>query len=487
MKAIWLYRHNKEVADQPSDFQQNIFNQGKEVGALALKLFPKGILIEADHTQGELAMQLTKEALAKNPEAIFEAAFQYKDVLIRADILKNNFDGTWDLIEVKSTNSVEPKAHHDDVAIQKWVLTNSGIKLRSANLMHLNREYSLAGELDLKKLFAIEPLDSLIVENYSEIEQFLPEIQTILNQTSTPTEAIGSKCNNPYPCEFTTHCWSHVGPDSIHTLSRISDSKREELVDMSIEKIKDIPLEFKLSANQQVEAKAHRDNDVQINLPEIKDHLTSLKYPLYFLDYESVAYAIPRYQGNWPHKQLTTQYSLHVLEKPGVELRHLAYVHDDPSNPSESLAKRLLTDIKDDSGSIVVYHLTFERDRTKQLAAELPEYSHELGVLIERMWDLEVPFAKRWYWDHRFEGSSSIKSVLPVFKPEFSYNDLIIRKGDQAVIEYSRMIALPANDPERRKIKERLLAYCERDSLAMYIILMELMGLFASHSKRFAV
>jgi len=204
MKAIWLYRHKRELADQPSEFQQNIFNQGKEVGELATKLFPKGVLISADHTQGDLAIQQTLAAMGENAEAIFEAGFQFQNVLVRVDILKNNFDGTWDLIEVKSTNSVEPKAHYDDVAIQKWVLTNSGVKLRSSGLMHLNREYQRNGELELSKLFIIEPLDDLITENFSEIDSHLPSIQTILNQTSSPIEEIGAKCNNPYQCEFTT-------------------------------------------------------------------------------------------------------------------------------------------------------------------------------------------------------------------------------------------------------------------------------------------
>ncbi|KYG66449.1 hypothetical protein AZI86_05230 [Bdellovibrio bacteriovorus] len=474
MKAIWLYRHQKEVADLPSDFQKNLFDQGKEVGALAIKMFPNGIMIDADHTQGELAIQTTQQAMKSHPEAIFEGGFQFENVLVRVDILKNNFDGTWDLIEVKSTNDVEPKAHYDDVAIQKWVLTNCGIKLRSCNLMHLNREYSFENSLDMNSLFVIKPLDGLIAANLAEIEGFLPAIQATLNLSSTPLEDIGSRCNNPYPCEFTTYCWSHVGPDSIHTLGRISDSKRGELLEKSIERISEIPTEFKLTANQAVEAKAHRENDVQIALREIQGHLEKLKYPLYFLDYESVAYAVPRYNGNWPHKQLTTQYSLHILDKPDGDLIHKEFIHDEASNPSRKFAEHLVRDIKDDGGSIIVYHLTYERERTKELAEEIPELSHSLDILIDRMWDLEIPFAKRWYWDHRFEGSSSIKNVLPVFKPEFSYDKLAIKKGDQAVLEYSKMVALAPGSTEREAIKRALLEYCKMDSLAMFHILMEL-------------
>lgn len=151
------------------------------------------------------------------------------------------------------------------------------------------------------------------------------------------------------------------------------------------------------------------------------------------------------------------------------------------------MANQLIKDIKDDGGSIIVYHMTFERDRTKELAEEIPELSHQLNVLITRMWDLEIPFAKRWYWDHRFEGSSSIKKVLPVFKPEFSYEDLKIKKGDQAQQEFARMIKLTKGHPERENIQKALLDYCERDSMAMRVILSELLKLLSPKKSKKAV
>lgn len=474
MKSLWLYRHNKAVADSPSEFQQNIFNQGKEVGALATRLFPKGIMIAAEYNEADLAIEQTKKAISENAEAIFEAGFQYGNLLVRVDILKNNNDGTWDILEVKSTNSVEPKAHYDDVAVQKWVVTNSGIKVNRSCLVHLNRDYCFDKKLELEKLFVLESLDDLVSGNLQEIPNMLESIQVHLNLPNEPTEDIGSRCNNPYQCEFTGYCWSHVKVGSIHSLSRISDTKKADLLDKGIDQIVDIPEAFKLSENQLVEVKGFKEGEVQIDLESIKDHLKELKYPLYYLDYESVAYAVPRYQGTWPHKQLTTQYSLHVQEKPNSDLKHFAFVHDDESDPSKAIANQLLTDIKDDGGSIVVYHKTFERDRTKELAEQFPERSHQLTVLIDRMWDLEIPFAKRWYWDHKFDGSSSIKNVLPIFKPDFSYDDLEIRKGDQAQLEYSRMITMPKNDAHREKIRQALLKYCERDSIAMYLILKEL-------------
>lgn len=476
-KALWLYRHQPDLADKVSDFQQNIFDQGKEVGALATKLFPNGILIEEDHRQSTEALEHTAKVFAQNPQAIFEAAFQFQNVLVRVDILENNNDGTWNLIEVKSTNDVEPKSHHDDVAIQKWVLTNSGVKIRHSYLMHLNREYTRKGELDLKKLFVRACLDDEIADNLSQIESKLEYFQAVLNQSKVPDELIGARCKNPYVCEYKGSCWQVAKQGTIHTLSRISDSKRHQLMDMGIELIAEIPETFELSANQMVEFNSLKNNDTHVELKKIQDHLKELNYPLYFLDYESVAYAIPRYDGSWPHKQLITQYSLHVITKPGDQAVHKEFIFDENADPCQAMAEALARDIPDDGGSVIVYHKTFERDRTLQLAETVHEQSTHLKSIVDRMWDLETPFAKRWYWDPAFNGSSSIKSVLPTFAPDFSYNDLEIKKGDSAQIKYAQMIAMPTQSNERKSIKQNLLRYCERDSLAMVLILRALMAL----------
>lgn len=487
MKAIWLYRHKPELADKPSSFQQNLFDQGKEVGALATKLFPKGVLIAEDYKQTEQALQKTSQVMQANPDAMFEPAFMFSNVLIRVDILKNNKDGTWDLIEVKSTNGVEPKAHYDDIAIQKWVLANCGIKIRQAMLMHLNREYSRIGELELDKLFTFEVLDSEVAPLLVSIPNDLEVIQANLNSSNPPEIQIGTRCGNPYDCEFTTHCWSHVNHGSIHTLGRISEKKRSELTDRGVENIKDIPDNFELSANQVIEFKSFKEDAPQIELKKIKAHLDELSYPLYFLDYESVAYAIPRFDGNWPHRHIVTQYSLHIQRAPGLALEHKCYLHSSDTDSSFNVAESLLRDIADDGGSIVVYHQTYEKERTKELADELPELSKRLLSLVERMWDLEVPFAKRWYWDKKFDGSSSIKNVLPIFRPEFSYSDLVIQKGDDAQMQFAQMIRHPADSPQHLAIREALLKYCERDSFAMVIILAELMRIVMPGSDQIAV
>lgn len=518
-KALWLYRNKRELADKPSLFMQHIMDQGTAVGELATEVFKDGVLVSQGHKQAAAALERTAALVAQNVPAIFEAAFIFEELLVRVDVLRNNFDGTWDLIEVKSTTNVNPKAHLDDVAIQKWVLDNNGIKVRKAILMHLNREYirnqeeqsfgdkvsgfwsflrghlrneelssrekvynlwSLSrnyvrnGELNLEELFVLEDVSEAIEPYYDAIEPELENIKSYIAQSVEPQELIGSKCKNPYICSFKSYCWTHARDGTIHTLGRINDKKRHELVEMGIKTISQIPEGYKLSDNQAVERLSHVRNEPQVTIESLTSHLNELKYPLYFLDFESTSYAVPQFEGSWPYRHLVTQYSLHIQESPGSPLIHKEYIHNDNSDPSREIAIRLLEDIPDDGGSIIVYHRPYEKTRTKELAEAIPELQEPLNSLIDRMWDLATPFAKRWYWNKDFNGSFSIKSILPVFAPEFSYSDLEIQSGDMAQRQYDIMLSLPKHSPERRRIINNLLRYCKRDTLAMVIILQKL-------------
>jgi hypothetical protein len=88
-------------------------------------MFPGGAAVEAKDR--EEAIRVTRE-LVENSEvlAVFEGAFEHRDVFVRVDILKRRRDRRWQLIEVKSTT--DAKDHHlDDVAIQHTVVTGSGV------------------------------------------------------------------------------------------------------------------------------------------------------------------------------------------------------------------------------------------------------------------------------------------------------------------------------------------------------------------------
>lgn len=469
LKRVWLYNHRRELAEAPGEFQQHLFDQGHEVGALARTCFPGGVLISEDHTQREAALANTEKAMKNGIQVLFEAAISFENILIRADVLKINEDGSVDLIEVKSTNSIK-KEHLDDVAVQKYVLEGAGLRVASCSVMHLNPEYIRRGELDLDQLFVIESVNDAIKENVNDVKDYIELIRANLVLDQEPLADIGSVCKNPYKCEFYEHCWSHVTNDSIHILTRLSAKKRAALVDKSIELIRDIPEDFDLTENQQVQRKCAVTGDSHIELPNIQGLLDKLKWPIYFLDFETVQFAIPQFDGTSPYEHLTFQYSLHIQKEPGGPIAHKDFLSTASIDPRKSFSNQLCLDIPMDAGSVLVYYAAFERSKIMRLAELFPELDHHFKHIVDRLWDLETPFAKRWFYEHSFGGRSSIKVVLPALVPELSYLDLKIQKGDIAQARYLEMVTKNDHASKLQDIEE-LKAYCNRDTWAMVQIL----------------
>ncbi|MCH7727656.1 MAG: hypothetical protein IH991_14415 [Planctomycetes bacterium] len=78
-----------------------------------------GMLIEEDHLHPREAIESTARALADpNIPAIYEAAFQFQDVVIRVDILAKTSPQAFEFIEVKSSTKVKPE-HKPDLGIQE--------------------------------------------------------------------------------------------------------------------------------------------------------------------------------------------------------------------------------------------------------------------------------------------------------------------------------------------------------------------------------
>jgi hypothetical protein len=157
------------------------------------------------------------------------------------------------------------------------------------------------------------------------------------------------------------------------------------------------------------------------------------------------------------------QYSCHIVDSNG-DMRHVEYLHDDLSDPHSVLASRLVNDLGE-SGSIIAYNAGFEQGVIRDLAGRAPSLSAELLVLNDRFWDLLVLVRK--YIEHPgFLGSKSIKNVLPVLVPGFSYEGMVVANGSDAGGWWNKMIRMQ-DGAAKEAIREDLLAYCRMDTLAM--------------------
>jgi predicted RecB family nuclease len=447
---------------------------GHKVGELATELYSGGILIEEDHLHHQEAVKSTLLAM-EDPKvkAIYEAGFLYDDVRVRVDVLQRLENGKWNLIEVKSSTRVK-KEYYPDVGIQYYVLKGAGLDIDRVFLMHLNNQYVYDGKaLDLEGLFSSSDLTEGAIAYQEEIPELLAGLKEMLAASESPEMAPSKHCNRPYGCEFWEYCMKGMPDHWVIQLSGIGQNKLDELEGMGIYDIGEIPDEFSLTALQE-RIKNCVVNDEAYIAGELKDELQDVESPIHFLDFETLALAIPRYAGTRPYQGIPFQWSDHILHKNG-KIEHREYLCEEDKDPREEFTLTLL-DVLGSRGSIVTY-TNYEKRIIEALAEDLPKHRKPLLLTLDRLVDL-YKIIRNNYYHPEFHGSFSLKSVLPAIIPEMSYDSLTVQEGQEAGIEYTRMIDPPTPAEEKQKIKEDLLKYCGHDTLAMVRIREALLKLF---------
>ena len=116
-------------------------------------------------------------------------------------------------------------------------------------------------------------------------------------------------------------------------------------------------------------------------------------------------------------------------------------------------------------GSIVSWHASFENTQNRNMIGMYPTKYEFLNGLINRAMDLEDLF-KEGYVDIKFQGSTSIKKVLPVLVPELDYSGMDVASGTDAMEAWQRLISLP-DGSVKDELRKSMLEYCKLDTSAM--------------------
>ena len=416
------------------------------------------MLADVDHTAVREGLERTAALLADPAvPAIFEGFIVFDGVLVRPDLLERIGRNRWQLTEVKSTSQVKPE-HQDDLAIQAYVLAGAGLLLDACRLMHIDTaDLYPGGLLDLRRFFAAEDLTCEVAGRQADIPERLQVMRDALGRSTPPSIAADDHCQDPYACPFWNHCTKDRPPRWIYHLP--GDRKAfQELVAQGVQTIDEIPASFPLSLVQQ----RVRDNVEWIG-PGLRAALKTIRYPVHHLDFETVGSAIPLYPNTHPYQAIPFQWSDHIESADGA-VCYEEYLHDNVSDPRQPLATSLLRTLGRE-GSICVY-TGYEQGILTALADALPHLRDDLLAVIPRLWDLH-PVIKAYYYHPGFAGSHSIKAVLSALVAELAYDDLEIQEGTLASLQFHRMVFDNLDSVERVRIREALLKYCERDTLAM--------------------
>ena len=462
-RRLWLtVNEPPEWEDPEPGSSQEV---GNEVGVKAHLLFPGGVLVEAAPWQHQQAVDTTKALMAnKSVPAIFEGAFEHNGVRVRVDVLERLPRGRWGLREVKSSGGV--KDHYlDDIAVQMHVLEGVGLKLSSVELIHVDKEY-VRGKRGISwaKFFRRVDVKDDASDRLDGIDRRIAGQLACLRKRKEPVIEPGSHCSSPYDCDYWDHCIADKPADWVALLPRMSSKRLAKMKAEGIESVSKIPPEFPLTAQHAI------IRDVLVSgRPFVAAGLSKLlkgfAAPTLYLDFEAFSPAIPVYAGTSPFETIPFQWSLHRVGADG-ELSHQEFLADGTSDPRREFAESLIQAVGKGKTPIVVYS-SYEQTQLKALAKQFKDLKRPIEAIIARLMDL-LPVVRGAVYHPDFNFSNSIKAVGPALCPDFGYGDLEqVADGQAASNAFYRLASAGLDADAARELRQALLAYCKRDTLAM--------------------
>ena len=314
LKRLYLQIRQPELGAEQGAAAEAIIKQGREVGMLARQLFPGGVEVGSEGGLDQ-AIRATQEFVANHEvPAIFEGVFEHDGVLVRVDVLQRRRGDLWRLVEVKSASDLKDN-HVEDIAIQSYVLSGSGMKVTSVWLAHINRDYVLNGTtVDPRQFFLFRNLTDRANNLRPELVIRLRSQMNVLAGPTPPEVPTGQHCVSPVVCEFFHHCNRPLPDDHIGYFPWLHASAMEQLEGMGVESIQRMPDDSELSEFQRRVCDAMKTGQSWFS-EDLKTEFESLKYPLYFMDLKP---STRRFLVSWECalRSFAIQFSVHVQPDP---------------------------------------------------------------------------------------------------------------------------------------------------------------------------
>lgn len=469
-KRLWLEIHRPDLREDSAATQAS-FDVGHQVGAIAQQLYDpagKGQLIDPQ-SEGFEAALVRSTALLSSSRPIFEAGFSAEGALAFADVMlpaKSRGKRAWRMIEVKSSTSVKDY-HRDDLAVQAFIARSAGVTLLSIALAHIDSSWVYPGGSNYQGFLLENDLTAEAFNREAEVKTWISEAQAITRKRKEPAIGTGRHCSDPYECGFLDYCQGQE-PEveyPINWIPRIQTQALKDLIeDEGVADLRQVPDEL-LNAKQS-RVKIHTlSGEVYFDAPGAAAALATHKLPAYFIDFETIQFAVPIWKGTRPYQQIPFQFSAHRLSRTG-KLKHESFLDLSGKDPSKAFAESLIAACGE-RGPVYVYNAGFEKTRINELADRLPRLKRSLLAINTRIVDL-WPIAKNHYYHPSQHGSWSIKKVLPAVAPDLRYEALEgVQDGGMAMNAFMEALSHDTDKSRKVEIKQQLLDYCALDTYAM--------------------
>ena len=469
-KRLWLEARQPELQDLSASTEA-AFAIGNEVGGIARQLYDpsgKGRLVDLESGNVSGAIARTTELL-RDRKPIFEAGFATDRARAFADILLPVTRGgkpAWRMVEVKSSSSVK-EYYLDDVAIQARIARAAGLPLAQISLAHVDTRWTYPGNDDYQGLLVEHDLTQKAFARGDEVDGWVETAHRIVRQRKAPKITTGAHCNAPYPCGFIDHCTAQEPQAEypVAWLPRVqTKALKAHIEDGGITDLRQV--DDALLNERQLRVKRHTlSGEVYFDKVGAAAALAEHRLPAWFLDFETIQFAVPIWKGTRPYQNIPFQFSVHRLGRNG-RLAQVPFLDLSGGDPSRPLAEALIAACGE-RGPVFVYNAAFEKARIRELAARFPALRRELLAIEARIVDLR-PIAEAHYYHPSQKGSWSLKVVLPPLAPDLRHDTLDgVKDGALAMDAYREALAPDTARARKAEIERQLLAYCERDTFAL--------------------
>ena len=421
----------------------------------------------------------SSKVLDDKADVLYQAGFATDTLFVKTDFLVKNESWTYDLMEVKSKNSIRNDNKDQtlidelvaDVSFQKYVLEKTLWEKFSGNcyIMYLNKEFKKHGEIIPSEILKQELVNDDLMTN-DAIEWILTTMGSDLFLSSVAFDE-----KYPYDWwDYSIFSWQDVPKKSIWNIAGIDKKKKKLLYEawkLFIDDVTDEDVLTILCNKDGWESKSskfmnlRKQGETVVDKEEIHQRLSALIFPLFFYDYETISFPIPVLEWIWPRGQTVVQYSVHKIEADWT-ITH----KDCIIQPWETNNKRIITSIVEDlehgNGTYIVWNKAFECGRNKESWILYPEFAAAFETINNNTFDLMTIFSDQLYFDRRCLWSASIKKVLPVLT-DISYDGLEVGNGWDAMNVLYQIQQGNIKGNELEQSVKNLLTYCEQDTWAM--------------------
>jgi hypothetical protein len=241
--------------------------------------------------------------------------------------------------------------------------------------------------------------------------------------------------------------------------------------------------------------------------------LKPFQFPLYFIDFETSALAIPYHAGMRPYEPVAFQWSCHTLESAKAPLKHSEWINLQDGFPNFEFAETLMKRLGDEGTILtwanhentILHQILKQMDERGYQNQELSGWLRSIiripGQSVGRLVDMNQLCLKH-YFHPLMKGRTSIKIVCDAIwksnsalRNEFSgylkredgailspYDalppleiggkQLVVAEGTGAVRAYEAMMygEEKGNEKLKKNWRHLLLQYCKLDTLSMVLV-----------------